>query len=180
MQFDALFDDYGPEETAPQPTPRSLTPLELSEIPEAHPVRRFAEIHQRMSHGPLLPNGADLLSDEDTKQFLQYAKLFEPVDLDGYVDFRLLWVGDRTAAREKRSHKDQWLSETIDPEFYDAHYHEIVAVSILRRSTFSRGEAPSLERAFIKVIRGVFPIFAENQPRLRLIEISAEPYLEMS
>lgn len=179
MQFNALFDDYEPEEAAPEITPRELISLAASDIPDAHPVRRFAAIHEELCQGPLLPSESELLGDADSKVLLGYAKMLEPVELDGYVDFKVLWAGEKIAQREKRNYQDQWMSETIDPEFYDAHYHEVVAVSILRRPQFSRGETPCLERSFVKVLRGVFPIFAENQARLRLIEIAAEPYAEI-
>ena len=106
-----------------------------------------------------------------------FAKHIEPIELDGGVDFKVLRQGERNALRERRTYRDQWMSDTVDAEFVQARYREIIASAVLRKPLFSKGCTPTRERAFLYLLRGVFPVFAENHARLRLFQIEAEPYV---
>ena len=99
--------------------------------------------------------------------------------MDGGVDFKVLRQGERNALREKRSYRDQWMCDTVDPEFCRALYREMIAVSVLRKPRYSLGRTPTRERSFVYIIRGTFPLFAENKARLRILQIEAEPYVEV-
>ena len=142
-------------------------------------MRCFATIYQRYLKGDLLPDERDIGGDMTAQDIFKWAKHIEPIELDGGVDFKVLRQGARNALREKRTYRDQWMCKTIDPEFCRALYREIVASSVLRKPLFSRGRTPTRERSYLYVIRGTFPLFAENKARLRLLQIEAEPYVEV-
>ena len=156
-----------------------LSAIDIDTVPEAHPVRRFAAIYSQYIKRDLLPDETDLISDAEAQRIFEWAKHIEPIELDGGVDFKVLRQGARNAMREKRTYRDQWMCDTVDPEFVRALYREIVASSVLRKPLFSRGRTPTRERAFLYVIRGTFPVFAENKARLRILQIEAEPYVEV-
>ncbi len=153
-----------------------LVRVELETIPEAHPVRRFATVYENLLKGELLPDERDVIQSEEAQPLFAWAKHIEPIEIDGGVDFKVLRQGKRNALRERRTYRDQWMCETVDPEFLRALYREIVACSVLRKPLYSRGRTPTRERAFLYVIRGTFPLFADTKARLRLFQIEAEPY----
>ncbi|MEO1292657.1 MAG: hypothetical protein AAFV62_07490 [Pseudomonadota bacterium] len=155
----------------------TLQQIELSEIPERHPVRQFAAAHQELCEGLLLPDENAMFRHVLAKPVFAWSKQIEPIEIDGMVDFKVLRLGDKLAEREKRAYADQWMSDTLDPEFVDARYREIIAAAILRKPMFSKGATPSRERSFINLLRGLFPVFSDNQARLRLFEVAAEPYV---
>ncbi|MCI4660471.1 MAG: hypothetical protein MRY63_01440 [Neomegalonema sp.] len=157
----------------------TLQQITLNDIPAQHPVQCFAAMHAELCKGILLPHEEDMFRHADAKSIFAWSKHIEPIEIEGMVDFKVLRQGDKLAEREKRSYRDQWMSDTLDPEFVDARYREIIAASILRKPMFSKGATPSRERSFINLLRGVFPVFAENQARLRLFEVAAEPYVAL-
>lgn len=158
----------------------ALIPLKLSEVPKKHPVRIMAAYYNALHDGPLIPDEKRLLEHPLVREMLPYAKIIEPIDLDGVVDFYVLSQGDKLDIRDSNYISQGWMSETIGPEFAEARYHEIIAASIMRTPMFSKGSFPSSNRSYLKLLRGVFPLFcADNSARLRLLIISAEPYVEV-
>ena len=91
----------------------------------------------------------------------------------------MLRIGERNAMREGRTYRDQWMCDTLDPEFVQARYREILASAVLRKPKYSKGCTPTRERSFLYCLRGVFPVFAENHARIRLFQIEAEPYVSI-
>ncbi len=155
----------------------SLTPLARSDLPSGHPTDLIARAYEELRKGLLLPHENEIIENPSLQLALMYAEHVEPVDMQGFVDFSILAQGEKVVARDGRYMRDAWMSETIDPEFVDARYHELIAAAVLRQPMFSRGATPTRERAFRMQLRGVFPLFAENQARLRLIVVAAEPYV---
>lgn len=153
-----------------------LKKIQFSDIPEEHPVHGFAVLFERYSRGALLPHEDEIVQDEDMSPLFPWLKQIEPIELDGMIDFKVLRQGSKHAQRERRTYKDQWMRETVDPEFAEARYAEVIAASVLRKPLFSKGSTPTRERAFLYLLRGVFPVFAENRARLRLFLVEAEPY----
>lgn len=154
----------------------SVKKIQLTDIPTLHPVAQFAELYARFSQGALLPDERELMQSEPIMPLLPWLQLIEPIELEGRVDFKVLRQGVKHAERERRTYKDQWISQTVDPEFAEARYNEVIAASILRKPLYSKGQTPTRERSFLYLLRGVFPVFAENRARLRIILIEAEPY----
>lgn len=157
----------------------SLQPIALSDIPEDHPVRRFADLYASQMRGMLLPHEDDIAHAKEALPLFAWAKHIEPIELDGGVDFKVLRQGERNALRERRTYRDQWMSDTVDHEFVQARYREVIASAVLRRPLYSKGCTPTRERAFLYLLRGVFPVFAENHARLRLFQLEAEPYVSV-
>lgn len=157
--------------------PSGLRQIKLADIPAAHPVHRFAVLHAELTKGVLLPHERDIMEHPSAPALLDWSKQIEPIPVEGGVDFMVLRQGAKLALREKRIYHDKWMSETLDPEFFEARHREIVAASIMRKPYYSRGATPTRERSFINVLRGVFPVFADTHSRLRLFEIAAEPYV---
>lgn len=157
----------------------SLTPVARADLPSGHPTEQIARAYEELRQGHLLPHENEIIENPRLQDALMYAEHVEPVDMQGFVDFSILGQGEKVVARDVRSLRASWMSETIDPEFVEARYHEMIAASVLRQPMFSRGATPSRERAFRMQIRGVFPLFAENQARLRLIVVAAEPYVAL-
>ncbi len=158
----------------------SLKPLALAEIPADHPVRLFASIYAKHISGVHIPHEDVIMHNERALPLLAWAQHIEPIELDGGVDFKVLRQGERAAMRERRTYRDQWMSATVDHEFVQARYREVIASAVLRRPLFSKGSTPTRERAFLYLFRGVFPCFAENHARLRLFQVEAEPYVSLS
>lgn len=156
-----------------------LVRVELESIPERHPVRRFADLYLPLYQGKFLPDEHTLVQSEEAQPLFAWAKHIEPVEMDDGVDFKVLRQGKRNALRERRSYRDQWMCDTVDPEFIRALYCEVITASIMRRPRYSRGRTPTRERAYLYVIRGTFPVFADNPTRLRLFQIEAEPYVSV-
>ncbi|MEM9724310.1 MAG: hypothetical protein AAF909_02465 [Pseudomonadota bacterium] len=155
----------------------SLEPIALEAIPHDHPVRMFANIYAGMTSGNFLPNEDDLFRNEEALPLFAWGKHIEPVELHGGVDFKVLRQGERNALRERRSYRDQWVCNTVDPEFVQALYREIIASAVLRKPLYSKGCTPTRERSYLYCLRGVFPVFADNHARMRLFQIEAEPYV---
>ena len=78
-----------------------------------------------------------------------------------------------------RSERRPSRTATVDREFVQARYREVIASAVLRRPLYSKGATPTRERAFLYLLRGVFPVFAENHARLRLFQLEAEPYVSL-
>lgn len=157
----------------------SLEPISLNSIPKDHPVRRFADIYAQHTEGMLLPHENALIRSPEALPLFAWGKHIEPIEMDGGVDFKVLRQGERNALRERRTYRDQWMSDTVDPEFVQARYREIIAAAVLRKPLFSKGRTPTRERSFLYCLRGTFPVFAENHARLRLLQIEAEPYVSV-
>ncbi|MDD2867994.1 hypothetical protein [Neomegalonema sp.] len=155
----------------------SLTPLSRADLPAGHPTEMIAKAYEELRRGHLLPHENEILENPRLQAALMYAEHVEPVDMQGFVDFSIVGQGEKVVRRGGNSMRDAWMSETIDAEFVEARYHEMIAASVLRQPMFSRGATPTRERAFRMQIRGLFPLFAENQARLRLIAVAAEPYV---
>ena len=155
-----------------------LSPLSLSDIPERHPVAVFAGWYDEFSKGHLLPDELVLLAQPGVRALLRWVRHVEPVELEGLVDFYVMGSGDDVET-EGDHLREGWMSETLDEEFVESRYHEAVTASILRKPMFSRGTVPSIQRAFIMQYRGVFPLYADTQARMRLAIIAAETYVEM-
>lgn len=155
----------------------SLKSLSLSDFPPGHPVRLFAAIYARHTAGTLIPHEEHIIHCEEALPLLAWAQHVEPIEVDGGVDFKVLRQGKRAAMRERRTYRDQWMSATVDHEFVQARYREVIASAVLRRPLFSKGCTPTRERAFLYLLRGTFPVFAENHARLRLFQVEAEPYV---
>ncbi len=155
----------------------SLTPTKLEDMPAEHPTRLFAEVYAAHMDGHFLPHEEDLIRNKAALPLFAWAKHIEPIELDGGVDFKVLRQGERNALRERRTYRDQWMSATVDQEFVQARYREIMASCVLRKPLFSRGCTPTRQRSFLFLLRGTFPVFAENHARLRLFQIEAEPYV---
>lgn len=158
----------------------SLKPLSLSDIPPDHPVRLFASIYRQHISGALIPHEDTIMHNEQALPLLAWSQHIEPIEVDGGVDFKVLRQGERAVARERRTYRDQWMSATVDHEFVQARYREVIASAVLRRPLFSKGSTPTRERAFLYLLRGVFPVFAENHARLRLFQVEAEPYVSLT
>ena len=163
-------------EAEPGSPQASLKKIERSSIPAEHPVSRFAELFERHRNGALLPHEDHIVNDEDMSPLFPWAKQIEPIELEGRVDFKVLRQGSKHAERERRTYKDQWMHQTIDPEFAEARYNEIVAACVLRKPLYSRGSTPTRERSFLYLLRGTFPVFSDNRAWLRVFLIEAEPY----
>ena len=157
-----------------------LESLTADDMPAGHPVRLFADRYAEIQSGNLLPHENELLEDPELQHVLDWAQHLEPVEVGGAVDFYVLSQGLRAGARDQEYFNDGWMSETLDPEFAESRYHEVIAASVLRTPMYSKGATPSRERAFRMVLRGVFPVFADNRPRLRLIIIAAEPFISLA
>lgn len=156
-----------------------LQAMERTELPENHPVSVFAEWYDDFRKGHLLPDEMILLAQPGVRQLLRWVRHVEPVQIDGAVDFYVLSQGDEIEHAPSDHIREGWMSETLDEEFVESRYHEAVTASILRQPMFSRGPVPSIQRAFIKQYRGVFPLYAENQARLRLAIVAAETYAQV-
>ena len=154
-----------------------LTRIDPRNIPDRHPVNMFREVYESLVEGFLLPHENSLLSHPDMQPILPWVKHIEPIEINGGVDFRVLTQGEKVKIRERRYYQDVWMSQTLDPEFAEARYKEIIGASILRKPMYSRGSTPTRERSYIFLIRGIFPLFADTQHRMRLFTISAEPYV---
>ncbi|MEL6979915.1 MAG: hypothetical protein AAGM38_14690 [Pseudomonadota bacterium] len=174
---DAEADPFSPQLDSEQGS--SLQPIKLDAIPHDHPVRRFAEIYVSLVAGNFLPEENALIRSKDALPLFAWGKHIEPIELDGGVDFKVLRQGERNALRERRNYRDQWMSDTVDPEFVQARYREIIASAVLRKPLYSKGRTPTRERSFLYCLRGVFPVFADNHARLRLFQIEAEPYVSV-
>ena len=157
----------------------SLEPISLNDIPHDHPVRLFANIYTAHLRGNFLPDENALIRSPDALPLFAWGKHIEPVELDGGVDFKVLRIGERNAMREGRTYRDQWMCDTLDPEFVQARYREILASAVLRKPKYSKGCTTTRERSFLYCLRGVFPVFAENHARMRLFQIEAEPYVSI-
>ena len=157
----------------------SLEPIALTDIPHDHPVRLFADIYTAHLRGNFLPDENELVRSADALPLFAWGKHIEPVEIDGGVDFKVLRIGERNALRERRTYRDQWMCDTLDHEFVQAQYREIIAAAVLRKPRFSKGSTPCRERSFLYCLRGVFPVFAENHARMRLFQIEAEPYVSV-
>jgi len=153
-----------------------LTPLERSAVPESHPVAVFAGWYDEFCKGHLLPDELVLLAQPGVRQLLRWVRHVEPVEVDGIVDFYVLSHGDELEGSSSDHMREGWMSETLDEEFVESRYHEVITASVLRKPMFSRGTVPSVERAFIVQYRGVFPLYAESSSRLRLAIVAAETY----
>lgn len=175
----AAFDFHRTEEEASEAGASVQTSIAFSDLPHRHPVRRFAEAYQPKVDGPLLPHADDLLQDPELFEVFGWATLIEPIEIAGSVDFKVLRQGNRLAKSEGRTYRDRWMSDTVDPEFVRAMYAEVVAAAVLRKPMYSRGAVPNRARSFLYVLRGTFPVFADNQARLRLFKIEAQPYVEI-
>lgn len=156
-----------------------LEPISVTETPARHPVGLFMRLYAPLVNSPLLPHEEEIRRLQDAEPLFDYGKLIEPIEVDGGVDFKVLRQGARVAMRERRTYRDQWMSETIDSEYAEAMYREITAAAVLRRPRFSKGRTPTRERSYLYLLRGVFPVFAENHARLRMFVIEAEPYVEL-
>ena len=171
---------YGAARVEPEAEPdghsASLKKIEKSAIPIEHPVNRFAELYEKYRNGGLLPHEDDIVNDDDMSPLFPWAKQIEPIELEGRIDFKVLRQGSKHAERERRAYKDQWMHQTIDPEFAEARYNEIIASCVLRKPLYSRGATPTRERSFLYLLRGTFPVFSENRAWLRVFLIEAEPY----
>lgn len=159
------------------PNPYSLIHIARADLPAGHPADLIARAYDELRKGHLLPHENEIIENPRLQEALVYAEHVEPVDMQGFVDFAILAQGEKVAGRSGGSMRDAWMSETIDPEFVEARYHEMIAASVLRQPMFSRGATPTRERSFRMQVRGLFPLFAENQARLRLIVVAAEPYV---
>ena len=155
----------------------SLESISLEAIPNGHPVRQFADIYAAHARGNFLPDENELIRSPDALPLFAWGKHIEPVEMEGAVDFKVLRQGERNALRERRTYRDQWMCDTLDPEFVQARYREIIAAAVLRKPLYSKGRTPTRERSFLYCLRGVFPVFAENHARMRLFQIEAEPYV---
>jgi hypothetical protein len=158
----------------------SLKPLSLNDIPKDHPVRLFAKVYAQHISGALIPHEDDIIHSEEAFALLSWARQIEPIELEGGVDFKVLRQGERAATRERRTYHDQWMSATVDHEFVQAHYREVMAAAVLRRPRFSKGNTPTRARAFLYLLRGIFPVFAENHARFRIFQVEAEPYVSIT
>jgi hypothetical protein len=156
-----------------------LQSLDRTEVPENHPVSVFASWYDEFRNGHLLPDELLLLAQPGVRQLLGWVRHVEPVQIDGVVDFYVLSQGDEVELAPTDHVREGWMSETLDEEFVESRYHEAITASIMRQPMFSRGPVPSLQRAFIKQYRGVFPLYAENQARIRLAIVAAETYVEV-
>lgn len=177
-----LDTDAGPDPFSPamdNERGSSLKPLTLADIPDGHPVRLFSEVYAQHISGAFIPHEDDIIHNDRALPLLAWAQQIEPIELDGGVDFKVLRQGERGAMRERRTYRDQWMSATVDHEFVQARYREVIASAVLRRPLFSKGATPTRERAFLYLLRGVFPVFAENHARLRLFQVEAEPYVSL-
>ena len=154
-----------------------LQQLERDALPETHPVSVFAGWYDEFHNGHLLPDELVLLAQPGVRKLLRWARHLEPVEVDGIVDFYVITQGEDLGEKSSSDHIGEgWMSETLDEEFVESRYHEAITASILRKPMFSRGAVPSMQRAFIMQYRGVFPLYAENNARLRLAIIAAETY----
>lgn len=155
--------------------------LERAKIPHRHPVAVFARWYDQFQSGHLLPDELVLLAQPGVRHLLKWTRHVEPVEIDGLVDFYVISQGDELelAGVSADDLREGWMSETVDEEFIESRYNEAVTASILRKPMFSRGAMPTVKRAFIKQYRGVFPLFAETQSRLRLAIVAAETYVEI-
>ena len=167
--------DRAPKAPA-KPTGAALQKISLADVPRVHPVSRFADLYATLAQGALLPHEDDVFRSDEMAEIFPWTTHIEPIEIDGLVDFKVLRHGEKRAVREGRVYSDQWMSETVDPEFVESRYRELVAVSILRTPMYSKGATPTREKAFLYQLRGAFPVFAENKARLRLFQIEAEPY----
>ncbi len=153
-----------------------LQPLDRAAIPENHPVSVFAGWYDEFHEGHLLPDELVLLAQPGVRQLLRWVRHVEPVEVDGVVDFYVLSQGDELNDSASDHMREGWMSETLDEEFVESRYHEVITSSVMRKPMFSRGTIPSLQRSFIMQYRGVFPLYAENHARLRLAIVAAETY----
>lgn len=156
----------------------ALTPLAYEDLPERHPVRLFADVYFSLVEGQLLPHADALMRRPELSEVFGWAKLIEPIEMNGAVDFKVIRQGNKLQLSEGHSHRDRWMSDTVDPEFVRATYTEIIAASVLRKPLFSRGAVPHRARSFLFLLRGTFPVFADNRARLRLFKIEAQPYVQ--
>lgn len=156
-----------------------LQSLDRGAVPENHPVSIFAGWYDEFRKGHLLPDELILLAQPGVRQLLRWVRHVEPVQIDGVVDFYVLSQGGEIDLSPNNHIREGWMSDTLDEEFVESRYHEAITASILREPMFSRGPVPSLQRAFIKQYRGVFPLYAENQARLRLAIVAAETYAQV-
>jgi len=154
-----------------------LMRVEPKAIPDRHPVNMFRKIYEENMDGFLLPHESEMMAHSEIQSILPWVKHIEPIEINGGVDFRVLSQGEKVKIRERRYYQDVWMSQTLDPEFAEARYKEIICASILRKPMYSRGSTPTRERSYIFLIRGIFPLFADTQHRIRLFTISAEPYV---
>jgi len=153
-----------------------LQPLGRETLPENHPVSVFAGWHDEFRNGHLLPDELVLLAQPGVRRLLSWVRHVEPVEVDGVVDFYVLSQGDELGESSSNHMREGWMSETLDEEFVESRYHEVITASVLRKPMFSRGTVPSHQRSFIMQYRGVFPMYAENHARLRLAIVAAETY----
>jgi len=153
-----------------------LQHLERDALPENHPVSVFAGWYDEFNNGHLLPDELVLLAQPGVRKLLRWVRHVEPVEVDGVVDFYVITQGHELGEASSDHIREGWMSETLDEEFVESRYHEAITASILRKPMFSRGTVPSMQRAFIMQYRGVFPLYAENQARLRLAIVAAETY----
>lgn len=154
----------------------NLRRIARDRIPAAHPVSRFAAVYESHLSGALLPHYDDLLTDPVMITVTPWVKHIEPVELYDRVDFKVLLQGAKHVELERRAYKDQWMRDTIDSEFAEGRYNELTAASILRKPLFSKGQTATIERSYLYLFRGVFPVFADNRARLHLFLVEAETY----
>lgn len=157
----------------------ALERLAREELPPEHPVARFDALYDNALRGALLPHERDVFADERVVELFPWVKVIEPVEVDGRVDFKIIRSGDAADLGEVPN-QPTWLRDTVDPEFFASCQSEAMSVSILRKPFYSRGRAPSRDRSFLYLMRGVFPLFADTRIRMILVLVAAPPYARVT
>lgn len=150
--------------------------LELDQIPKDHPVAKFADIYFPMMNGFLLPDAREIVALKQIQWMANWIQILEPVRRGLRLDFRTFDVD----APEEESEDSHWLADCFEGEFSVPRLKEASVAAVLREPLFSRGTVPNVRRNFIRQYRGVFPLFADTQPRMCLAVIAAETFLSVN
>jgi len=150
-----------------------LAPMMPEQIPDGHPVRRYADYHRACAQedGVLRRQDFDPI---DLPRIIPWMLILEQTGDDGRIEFLYRLAG--TGCREifGIDYTGKILGEDLPPDAAAERRREIIEVLDEKQPRYTRTQIPIEGREFITILRGVFPVSRKSGPDCVHIIIAPE------
>lgn len=131
--------------------------VELTEIPQSHPVALFSSYWFDAKGTDFVPLRSSV-EPMKIPTIIPWVLLLERVELDSIVKFRYRLTGTGCRAIFNMDYTGKFLGEGLTPDGANIRLREFQDVSVSGKPIYSSSHLPIAEREFVDVYRGVFPV----------------------
>lgn len=160
----------------------SLATTTLEDIPPRHPVHMLSSIFftQLVAQPRQKLPQLNAIISETSDELLAYCMILSPIPGRPFLDFRIIANGGRLPGAETANLRaGDCYSEQLLPDRVAERLTELASCIILRRHRLTRALSARRSMLNVKVFRGVYPVWHEEQRNYAVILSFAPRYVEI-